>query len=543
MASDSRIDYLRTLASKAVDTAVELRLAQTDPLDASVVSVAAAPLMAELSDTDAHQHRDIDYALHTYVLSLVQQPGDTWYPRLLALADIVAVLSDLGTVDASLAFTLLEEALDALTIGQAARVFGHIERRMHTLCRGVSATGGKGIVMLRMCNALLRRIPLATMGELAGRVQLFVANSFALSERSGVNLRGDSDTTKVAKADEAEEDAVYRAFWEDAVYRAFWVLQRYFADPQMLTTGEATARFVDALKRTQEEFRSSSSSSSSGSSGSGGGGSSARLAMVTLVPEGNETLRHLTAPALLRMQLADGAVKCQVLVQAIVFLRHVLGLSGAALDKLRETATNKLVVTGFALEESELAQLNDLHRRANKQLLSATNDRGLFSRTVHFVLLSDARWLRWKAESCRPFEPTDPVDAKLVDEMQRVARCFLDHERVEFAAMPRRPGDGRASWELPMASVDDVDGMGCDVLGFGLPAAMQRLDVYCRHDGDYDLLTASEQMRADLCHWRALREAVHADMFRTLDPASRALTSLRPSAEPAASDAMDVELK
>ncbi|KAJ1721361.1 hypothetical protein LPJ53_004114 [Coemansia erecta] len=527
MASESRVDYLRTLATKAVDTAIELRLAQTDPLDASVVSVAAAPLVAELSDSDAQHQRDVEYALHTYVLSLVQQPGDEWYPCLLALTDIIAVLSDTGVVDSSLAFTLLEEALDALTIGQAARVFGHIERRAHTLCRGVSATGGKGIVMLRMCNALLRRIPQASMAELAGRVQLFVANSFALSERSGVNLRGDSDTTHVARADADEGDALYQAFW---------LLQRYFADPQMLTTGEATTKFVDALRRTQEEFRSSS--------GNNGG---RPAAAVTLVPQGTETLRHLTAPALLRMQLADGAVKCQVLVQVIVFLRHVLALSGAALEKLRETATNKLVVAGFALEDSELAQLNDLHRRANKQLLSATNDRGLFSRTVHFVMLNDARWLRWKAESCRPFEPSAPVDAALVDEMQRAARCFLDHERVDFAPMRRHPvGNGVAgvaSWELPMASAEDVDGLGCDVLGFGLHAAMRRLDMYCRDDGDYELLTASEQMRADLCHWRALREAVHADMFRTVDPASRALTSLRPSAELAPADAMDVELK
>ncbi|KAJ2378063.1 hypothetical protein IW150_001012 [Coemansia sp. RSA 2607] len=528
METGSRVEYLRSLASKAVDTAVELRLAQTDPLDASVVGVAAAPLIAELSDNDAQHQRDVEYALHTYVLLLVQQSGDTWYPRLLALADIVAVLSDDGTVDGSLAFTLLEEALDTLSITQAGRVFAHIERRAHTLCRGVSATGGKGIVMLRMCNALLRRIPQATMAELAGRVQLFVANSFTLSERSGVNLRGDSDTTHVAKADEDDDDEVYQAFW---------LLQRYFADPQMLTTGEATTKFVEALRRTQEEFRSSSSGART-------------AAAVTLVPQGTETLRHLTAPALLRMQLTDSAVKCQVLVQAIVFLRHVLGLSGAALEKLRETATNKLVVSGFVLEDSELAQLNDLHRKANKQLLSATNDRGLFSRTVHFVMLSDARWQRWKAESCRPFEPSTPIDPALVDEMQRAARCFLAHQKVDFAPMQQHAngnkaldGAGAASWELPMVTADDVEGLGSDVLGFGLHAAMRRLDMYCRDDGDYDLLTASEQMRADLCHWRALREAVHADMFRTVDPASRALTSLRPNAEHSSADAMDVELK
>ncbi|KAJ1810047.1 hypothetical protein LPJ75_004277, partial [Coemansia sp. RSA 2598] len=260
-----------------------------------------------------------------------------------------------------------------------------------------------------------------------------------------------------------------------------------------------------------------------------------------------ENLRHLTAPALFRMQLADTMVKCQVLLQMLIFIKYVLALTGDALQRLRETATNKLVVSEFALTSSERASLVDIRKRAIHQLVGAANDRGLFSRTAQFILFHESNWFRWKAESCRPFEP-QPLPDDLVQEMQDAAKSFLAHDKVLFGSLAR-PTDatnsGSSLWDLPPVAVDDVEGLGRQVQNMDLLAAMKRLDMYCREDSDYELLTASEQARADLLQWRALRESVHEDMFRGVNPASHALTSLRALAFPAAaaedSTTMDVE--
>ncbi|KAJ1898022.1 hypothetical protein LPJ66_003007 [Kickxella alabastrina] len=505
---------LRELVEKAVAAVIAAQIIYKD--DASAVDgiiqiTSALRLALESADDTAGQKRDLEYVLHTCVVDATQHIGsEEALGPLLSLLDIATVLSDkelllseTEVVDSSLAFTLLEETMDTVGVGIAQAVFGHIERRASLLRRGVVATGGKGIVMLKMCNGLLRRIPQADMSELAGRVQVFVANSFALSERSGVNLRGDTDTRHVARASESASG--------DAVYGDFWLLQRYFADPQMLKTGDAAAAFIRAATVTVDEFRRTSSS---------------RAPPITLDPTGSETLRHLTSPSLLRMQMGDAQVKCQVLLQLLILVRHVLALSGDRLRVLRESATNKALAGGFALADEEQAALRDLRKRATGQLVGAANDRGLFSRTAQFILFHESCWFRWKAESCKPFEPQPPLPTDLIAEMQAAARSFLAHGTVAFAA----PTEGTAPlWALPPAVAADVEALGCAEQGITLASAMASLDLYCREDCDYELLTASEQTRADLMQWRALRESVQDNMFRRLDAASHALVAVRES--------------
>lgn len=44
---------------------------------------------------------------------------------------------------------------------------------------------GKGLVMLRMCNEMLRRLSKEKDTVFCGRILMFLANSFPLHERSG----------------------------------------------------------------------------------------------------------------------------------------------------------------------------------------------------------------------------------------------------------------------------------------------------------------------------------------------------------------------
>lgn len=45
---------------------------------------------------------------------------------------------------------------------------------------------GKGLVMLRMCNEMLRRLSKEKDTVFCGRILMFLANSFPLHERSGM---------------------------------------------------------------------------------------------------------------------------------------------------------------------------------------------------------------------------------------------------------------------------------------------------------------------------------------------------------------------
>ncbi|KAJ1832631.1 hypothetical protein LPJ63_003388 [Coemansia sp. RSA 2711] len=517
------MDAHRLLIAQAVDSVVRDGLMLKGALDVDGIGRAAGDLRLAIARGGDSGQRDIEYALHVYVFDLAQRlprAPDGQSPalqQLLATLDIAALLSDQAAVDSSLAFALLEEAMDMVSIDAAAEIFAHVERRAPELRRGMTATGGKGIVMLKMCNSLLRRIPHATMGEFAGRVQVFVGNSFALSERSGVNLRGDFDRASLAQlaaVDDGDEDG--------AVYRAFWSLQEFFADPRMLQGGEQGGfeRFARAATTAMEEFRKAS------------GGKAATLAFA---PSGREPRKHQTSPALLRLQFGDAQFKCQVLLQLLIFAKYVLSMSGERIRRLKETATNKFALNEIALSAAEQKQMHELRRRAGNQLAGAANDRGVFSRTAQFVVYHEAHWAKWKAESCRPFE--QPPLSALADEAQAAARAFLRVQRVAFARAAAPMGSQRLAdaWQTRVAPAD-LRGLGHAVRGADLLAAMRRLDLYCRDDGDYDLLTASEQTRADVLQWRALRSSVFDNMFRKIDPESRALASLRSEVLP---DRMD----
>lgn len=55
----------------------------------------------------------------------------------------------------------------------------------------MDGTKGKGIILLRLCNELLRRLSKSEDTVFCGRIFVFLTKSFPLSERSGVNLRGE----------------------------------------------------------------------------------------------------------------------------------------------------------------------------------------------------------------------------------------------------------------------------------------------------------------------------------------------------------------
>jgi hypothetical protein len=65
---------------------------------------------------------------------------------------------------------------------------------------------GKGLVLLRMCNELLRRLSKETNTVFCGRILMFLANTFPLGERSGVNLKGDFNDDMINFDSEEEVD-------------------------------------------------------------------------------------------------------------------------------------------------------------------------------------------------------------------------------------------------------------------------------------------------------------------------------------------------
>lgn len=72
---------------------------------------------------------------------------------------------------------------------------------LQTDCRSLvvdlSSTKGPGLILLRMCNEMQRRLSKTSFSELCGHILLFLSHTFPAGERSGANIRGDYNLENV----------------------------------------------------------------------------------------------------------------------------------------------------------------------------------------------------------------------------------------------------------------------------------------------------------------------------------------------------------
>lgn len=107
--------------------------------------------------------------------------------------DIMLNLERNSLIDSNVPLTVIEDVLERLTIASCSQHFTYIEVRIHELTRGLQAGRGKGLVLLRLCNDLIRRLSRPTREHtvFVGRVLSLLSSVFPLGERSGVNFKGD----------------------------------------------------------------------------------------------------------------------------------------------------------------------------------------------------------------------------------------------------------------------------------------------------------------------------------------------------------------
>ncbi|KAL8256511.1 hypothetical protein R6Q59_031578 [Mikania micrantha] len=92
----------------------------------------------------------------------------------------------------------LPRLLEMSTMKNCEDVFGYIESKQHILGKPELFARGK-LVMLRTCNQLLRRLSMANDMVFCGRIIMFLAHFFPLSERSAFNFKGLFNVSKETK--------------------------------------------------------------------------------------------------------------------------------------------------------------------------------------------------------------------------------------------------------------------------------------------------------------------------------------------------------
>lgn len=88
---------------------------------------------------------------------------------------------------------VIEELLESASISVSQKIFSFLVDRFEEIINPENLVPGKGtsLKLLKMCNSLIKRISKEKNTSFAGKILCFLADIFPLSERSGVNLRGD----------------------------------------------------------------------------------------------------------------------------------------------------------------------------------------------------------------------------------------------------------------------------------------------------------------------------------------------------------------
>ncbi|KAJ6262817.1 hypothetical protein Dda_1374 [Drechslerella dactyloides] len=377
------------------------------------------------------------------------------FSALYDLFDLVLVLSELDIGDQQLPFTIIEETLDTQAIEGCKRIFLYLEARIDRLTVGVDGNKGKGIILLRLCNELLRRLSKSEDTVFCGRIFVFLTKSFPLSERSGVNLRGEFHVDNKTTFDNEEEsnqhalpaggvrkeqepdqpgshtptasgDAMDMALSDASLaadaglrlYTTLWSTQHDFAEPTRLFQKPNLDSFKTSLEAVIKAFKASIDEH-------GHNLPSAALEIKRGIKRkrdgddrqaelNNYNPKYLTSRELFDLEVRDLVFRRHILVQFLIVIEFLLSLSLKYKKYLEAEAKNRSVLFPYTLADED----DKWAETAKKDIVGALNyksgmDGLLFSRTVDSVLTREKNWVKWKAENCLSFE-MDPVQASNV---------------------------------------------------------------------------------------------------------------------------------
>ncbi|KAH9752346.1 THO complex subunit 1 [Citrus sinensis] len=299
--------------------------------------------------------------------------GETSQAQIPRLLDIVLYLCEKEHVEGGMIFQLLEDLTEMSTMKNCKDIFGYIESKQDILGKLELFARGK-LVMLRTCNQLLRRLSKANDVVFCGRILMFLAHFFPLSERSAVNIKGVFNTSNETKYEKDPPDGIPVDF---NFYKTFWSLQEYFCNPALTLAPTKWQKFTSSLMVVLNTFDAQPLSDEVGD------------ANVLEEEAATFNIKYLTSSKLMGLELKDPSFRRHVLVQCLILF-----------DYLKAPGKNDKDLPSESMKE----EMKSCEERV-KKLLETTPPKGKdFLHSIEHILEREKNWVWWKRDGCPPFE-------------------------------------------------------------------------------------------------------------------------------------------
>ncbi|XP_071766952.2 THO complex subunit 1 [Centroberyx gerrardi] len=324
-----------------------------------------------------------------------------------------------GICSATTPFLLLGDVLDCLPLDQCDKIFSFVEENVSTWKSNSFYTAGKNY-LLRMCNDLLRRLSKSQNTVFCGRIQLFLARLFPLSEKSGLNLqsqfnldnitvfnKNEQESTLGQKHTEEKEEGMEveegEMGEEDApapcsipidynLYRKFWTLQDYFRNPVQCYDKFSWMTFLKYSDETLAVFKSYKLDDMQAS----------KRKLEELRTSGGEHVyfaKFLTSEKLMDLQLSDSNFRRHILLQYLILFQYLKGQV-------------KFKSSSCVLNDDQTTWIEDTTKLVYQLLREIPPDGDKFATMVEHILNTEENWNAWKNEGCPSFVKERTVDDK-----------------------------------------------------------------------------------------------------------------------------------
>ncbi|XP_067887833.1 THO complex subunit 1 isoform X2 [Heterodontus francisci] len=325
-----------------------------------------------------------------------------------------------GICSATTPFLLLGDVLDCLPLDQCDRIFTFVEKNVGTWKSATFYSAGKNY-LLRMCNDLLRRLSKSQNTVFCGRIQLFLARLFPLSEKSGLNLQSqfnlenitvfntnEQDSTLGLKHTEDREDGMEVEEGETGdeeppttcsvpidynLYRKFWSLQDFFRNPLQCYEKISWKTFLKHSDEVLDVFRSYKLDDMQAS----------KKKQEELKPPGEEHVyfaKFLTSEKLMDLQLNDSNFRRHILLQYLILFQYLKGQV-------------KFKSSYCVLTDEQSLWIEDTTKAVYQLFKETPPDGEKFSSMVEHILHSEENWIAWKNEGCPSFVKERPPESKV----------------------------------------------------------------------------------------------------------------------------------
>jgi len=304
----------------------------------------------------------------------------------------------------ALTVTVMQDLLECSPKNRCAEIFTIVENHIDIWKSPEFFDSCKNNV-LRMCNDLLKRLSRTIDTQFCGRVNILLARSLPLFEKSGLNITGQFNTSNDTGYDQEVDESELKAPGDSdpekgveidmtqeipvdfKLYKKFWELQKYFSDPNKIYQKMAFETFQDNMNEVLSIFSTYRLDKRRGNK--------EYETQIQKMEGIEESLRrpdvffakYQTSQKLLHLQFADPQFRRYFFVQVLILCNYL-----QSDVKFRDS-------TLFLLEDQS-KYINEITDKCYK-LLRDTFPRGFqFGEFVKKLLNREKVWSSWKNEGC-----------------------------------------------------------------------------------------------------------------------------------------------